>query len=623
MLYINTPKFRLAGLTVFICLYLFAACDDGLAPPSGGGASNPQYPSPPDNLNLVTGISFSSTTPYSPAVQRVENNGSPKTITLSGLNNHDVFVVMVNTSDSNVNANNTGYVVSYNSENTFPGTGSVIDARKSESSADGLTGPVSGVFTGADGRTIVRYENNEKNEEVMDAIRKGKLRPPANAAASQGAAVSQDGNGILRSAGYTALSYTVGSTKTFWVQKSNAFIQIPATLRATGTHSNVWVANVNYASTSSSDVDNKITTAQAGSLSTNFDKIYEMETPVFGYEYGGGITDTSDEDYGGVDRDTKIQILVYDIDGDYESTQTGGVLGQFIMLDEFPQDVVDSAGLGYNKTNEAEIFYVDAHFTDLAPDMMYSTLAHEFQHMINFNVKTIKSATSDQLPLSGVWYNEMLSMLAEDLIDPLIDIGIDNGGHPFNVRIPDFLENYYFDDLTVWHGNLESYANAYAFGAYLVRNFGGVDFIQKVMSDTQLDTASLDAALASDVNPLKDSGVNSFNTALARYGEVMLFNQTSDSRPSGVLSFNNTVTKKIGSTDYTFSGFDIWSKPWQTSTRKTFYGPCVYNTDTKYSLKPRTMLLQSNSKWQNVTDSLKITIQPPSASGVELYVMVR
>jgi hypothetical protein len=630
MLNMNMPKIHLAGLTVFVCLYLLSACEIVLA---SKGASSSEDDSPPKGTytyptrsNPVTygAKPFSSSEPYSSSVQKVSGS-KPQTITLQGLNKHNVFVVMVNTSAKSIAVENTGYVVSSKNENTVPETTPAAGVRKAESGTKGLTGPVSGVFTGADGRTIVRYEHDRKNEEIMDAIRKGKLRAPASRKTT--ASSSGSAGGLLRSAeDVTPTPPTVDeTTKTFWVQNGR-FYTVNTTLRAIGERSNVWVADDNYVSGNSSDTtDNRITTAQAEALATNFDKIYELETPIFGFEYGGNITNTSDVNYGGADGDPRIQILVYDVDEDYNSAQTGGTFGYFFSGDEYTQDDFDQETLKH-KSNQAEIFYLDAHFTDSSPGTMYSTLAHEFQHMINFNVKTLKSNRSSE---SGVWYNEMLSMLAEDLIDPLIEIDIDDNGHPVYNRISEFLQYYCIDDLTVWlkgDNSFHSYANAYAFGAYLVRNFGGVDLVQKMMADTQVDIASVNAALKISKNPFRDSGVNSFDTALARYGEAMLFSQEAgEQRPPGVLSFNNQVSKTIKGTKYTFYGFDIWDIYWTASGESggTFYGPCVYNTDTKYSLKPRTMLLQSNSDWQNVRGDLEITIQPPTAPGVELYVMVR
>jgi hypothetical protein len=531
------------------------------------------------------------------------------------MENHSVFIVMVNTTGAPVSVEETGYVVSYNSENSVTGTNNTAAVQSPEYESDtdiaDFTGPVSGVFTGGDGQTVVRHERHEKDQEIFDAIKKGKLKAP-------GYPDMAGGSGRLLRSGNSATTYapaasTLDTKKTFWVLGGNGkFIQVAAVLRADGTHSKVWVQDINYDDNSFANNDDKITSKQAEKMAKNFDEIYEKETAVFGYEHGGGLAQSVT--YGGADCDPDIQILVYDIDGDYSATQMSGVFGYFFMGDEFSQAELNKLGSGM-KTNQAEIFYIDTHFTDIAPSSIYSTLAHEFQHMINFNQKTIKSGYK---MTAGVWYNEMLSMLAEDLIDPFISIPANNGGHPIKNRIPEFLKYYYFEDPTVWlnvNNVLHSYANAYALGAYLVRNFGGVNFIKKIMSDTMVDIASLDSALGSDANPLRSS-VSSFTYALKRYGEVMMFNRPEGEalRPAGVLSFNNTVKSNVGGTGYEFSGFDIW---------KIGSGPYVWDTNEVYSLKPRTMLLQSNPKWQNVTGTLNITLQPPSVSGVELYIMVR
>jgi hypothetical protein len=216
----------------------------------------------------------------------------------------------------------------------------------------------------------------------------------------------------------------------------------------------------------------------------------------------------------------------------------------------------------------------------------------------------------------------MLSMLAEDLIDPFIGIEAGKDGHPILTRIHTFLANYNYDP-TVWlSGNnvLISYANAYALGAYLVRNFGGAALVQKMMApDNKVDEASITAALASDANPLRTS-VKTFSAALGRYGEAMLFNQPSGTPPK-VLSFNNTVQTTINGTDYTFSGFDIYNiKDSQGSTASP---PVVYDAAKSFALKPRTMLLQSKTEWQNQSGTLSITVNPPSDNSVKSYIVVR
>jgi hypothetical protein len=541
------------------------------------------------------------------AVRLVSFSGETSVVTLENLKSNSIYLVKANKGGETVSAANTGKVLNIGApqdvlaKNALNAAG-VIQEQVLFTGGGGDE-PISGIFTGPNGETIIRYEHHPNNEKIFDAINAGNLN-----ARSVSRGMGAEYSNILT-------SYTIDiSTKKFWTQDESekVFSQISTTLRAAGTYSNVWVANVNYDSSSSQNDDNKITTAQAQALAQKFDTIYQKETPVFGFEYGGGLFNgTNYNGNGGVDGDPKIQILVYDIFDDYKADQTGGVFGYFWAGDEFE---TGNPVLEDGKSNEAEIFYIDAHFTDLVPDAMYSTLAHEFQHMINFNVKYISSSSPKS---TDIWYNEMLSMIAEDLIDPFIGISADNDSHPIKSRIPIFLSCYYIDP-TVWLSGTYvyiSYSNAYALGAYLVRNFGGVDFVKAVMSNSEVDIASLNLALAnSGVNPLS-AKIKNLNAALRRYGEALLFNQSSGSRPADVLSFNNTVS----SDGYTFTGFDLLSLENANHTK----GPVVWDAAESYPLEPHTVLLLSRSVWQNVTGERTITLQRPADSNIEFYIIVR
>jgi hypothetical protein len=605
---------------LMLVLTVFFACGLALNDEESQTYSTPT-PSikyPPTNNDLINIGVPSSTKPYNKPVQKVSFSGGTSTVTLNGLENHSVYLVKTNKGGALVSPDDTGKVLNMG----IPQDVLAKNARNAVSVTQeparfmggGGDKPVSGIFMGPNGETIIRYEHHPNNEKIFDAINAGNLNA-RSVSRSVGAEYSS-----------TPPNYTVGSSpKIFFVQNESGtvFGTVATTLRAAGTYSNVWVADENYDNDNSekNDIyknkDNKITTAQAQALADKFDIIYQKETPVFGFEKGGGLFNgISYYGDGGVDGDPKIQILVYDIFDDHYPAQQGGVLGYFWAGDEFPNS--------YNipNSNKAEMFYIDAHFTDLMPDAIYSTLAHEFQHMINFNVKYLSSSSPKPI---ATWYNEMLSMLAEDLIGPFIGINADNGSHPIQSRIPTFLSNYYKVP-TVWlsgYGVYASYANAYALGAYLVRNFGGIDFVRAVMLNSAVDIASLTLALASSVNPLHE-GVNNFNTAISRYGEALLFNQSSENRPAGVLSFNNTVTKTMLSDEYTFYGFDLYSlgNGYKINDIE-LKGPLVWDAAKNYSLEPYTVLLLSNNGWQNKTGDLSITLQQPADPNIEFHIIVR
>ncbi|GHT66846.1 hypothetical protein FACS1894110_11240 [Spirochaetia bacterium] len=396
--------------------------------------------------------------------------------------------------------------------------------------------------------------------------------------------------------------YTVGSTKNFWVESSfgnETFVSKQATLRAQGTHSNIWV--IESWGTALTN-----TTTQAQALAAKFDAIYPLETKVLGYEYGGGGSG------GGKDGDDRVQILVYDFYG--ISGGSGNTAGFYWSKDFYTQAQLNSSGSTY-KTNEAEIFYISANYLNTSPDFIYSTLVHEFQHMINFNVKTVQKSKN-----SEAWYNEMLSMMAEDMISPQIGIGPANWGHPTPSRIDGFLTSYANEGVARWQGttsdpgdSLESYSYKYAFGAYLVRNYGGAELLKNILANSSVNIPSIVAALQQTTGNMRID----FNYTLERFAEAFIY-----SNPADGATFNQTVAETIGGTTYTFAGFDIWKgsgnsfySGWQT-------GPHIYTLTSHPAMQPYSVFVQSAGDWVTGTKT-SVTLNRPAASGVKLYLMTR
>ena len=96
-------------------------------------------------------------------------------------------------------------------------------------------------------------------------------------------------------------AYVVGNTEQFWVETSVPynFVQRTATLRSIGSTCYIWVDDSELSI---------ITVSKAQALSNKFDQIYPLATQLLGYEYGGGPGG-----HGGIDRDQRIHILVYNI----------------------------------------------------------------------------------------------------------------------------------------------------------------------------------------------------------------------------------------------------------------------------------------------------------------------
>ncbi|MDQ0199194.1 Ig-like domain-containing protein [Neobacillus ginsengisoli] len=194
---------------------------------------------------------------------------------------------------------------------------------------------------------------------------------------------SMKGSLVRKSTSLLVQPYKVGDSKLFWVSNltTNSDYQINARLAYIGTKAEVWVNN------------NQLSDADAAKLGMEFDnKIYSTVTANFGTE--------SD-----VNKDGKINILCYDIQDGF-SGSGGYVAGYF-----YPGDLYITA-----HSNQSETFYIDTYptmGTGSVKDVsgVYSTLAHEFQHMVNYNQNVLVEGNSSM----DTWLDEGLAMAAEQI----------------------------------------------------------------------------------------------------------------------------------------------------------------------------------------------------------------
>lgn len=287
----------------------------------------------------------------------------------------------------------------------------------------------------------------------------------------------------------TAISGKVGETKNIYVDNNtdiSNFVQKSATLRAVGTYCYVWVVDDFYSSTAG---ENKVDSAIAQKYADAFDKMYPMITNVFGkesdkiyYKYKW----RNMENYSSTG--TKINIVVYDIGNDYSlfENQQCGIVGYFYAKDYF---------FNYSKdgvtSNNGKYFYIDSGYANSNFDTTISTLAHEFQHMVNYNQKTVSHDLT-----SGQWYNEMLSMLCEDMMQE--HLGINDEDSP-KARTTVFNEYYYCSGISEYNSKNQicSYATAFSFGSFIARNFGGAELVQKISKNSYVDNDSITDAVNS------------------------------------------------------------------------------------------------------------------------------
>lgn len=249
--------------------------------------------------------------------------------------------------------------------------------------------------------------------------------------------------------------------------------EVEARLAYIGTNVEVWVEH--------DDPKVVVTNEMAQEIGEEFDdNIYDLITENF-YE----VSDVS--------NNGRIAILCFDIKDNYTGPGTGFVGGYFWGGDLFNQ----------THSNQMEIFYIDT-FPGMGPDeenpdvtRVYSTLAHEFQHMVNFNRNRLKGDEE-----MDTWLNEALSLAAEHMYE-----GVQEG------RI-----NYYNQSNAIENGRslldwnndevLANYALSYLFSQYLRSQIDlengsehGIKFFKDIIMDDARDYTAVENVIKAHIDP--------------------------------------------------------------------------------------------------------------------------
>lgn len=321
----------------------------------------------------------------------------------------------------------------------------------------------------------------------------------------------------------------------------NEFASKKATLRAIGTYCYVWVVD-GYCTQNYSEVATK--------FASKFDEIYPVVRNVFGEEsdcliYYATGENLNMESYS--DTGKKVNIVIYDIGNDSNSSVKSGVLGYFYSKDYVFTSSAGSTGSDdeiFNYSNKGKYFYIDSEYASSSSTfgITISTLAHEFQHMINFNQKSILKNLD-----AGTAYNEMLSMICEDMMQE--KLGIHDEDSPKS-RLQEFNALYFYSGLTEYNSSAVtvSYATNYAFGAWLCRNYGGAALAKEMIKNNKTDNESIVAA------------VNSLNGTSYKFDDLFKqFLLALTGNEKYTMNKNAKESLSCGGYTYPMKAIDLWS----------------------------------------------------------------
>lgn len=142
------------------------------------------------------------------------------------------------------------------------------------------------------------------------------------------------------------------------------------------------------------------------------------------------------------------------------STIDSGLAGFFWSGDLYPPENVNPP-----ISNQKKIFYLTNITQNSVPTLteytMYATLAHEFQHMINFYQRKINNL------IEHTWLNEAMSGYAEHICG----YSITTNNQSKALQINEYFKNTNNVSLTNWQDTHENYGLVYLFGVWFAQKY--------------------------------------------------------------------------------------------------------------------------------------------------------
>ena len=328
---------------------------------------------------------------------------------------------------------------------------------------------------------------------------------------------------------------------------------------------NIWVADDCWGTSEGATATKRhaVTQAMVDALALRFlasgggNDIYDWDTAVLGPEWGTEAGQYSDL----IPYDKEITILLADISED--NSDSGGIVGYFWSGNNFRKAnvaasngrimfVVDAV-MYANPSDNGQVGQGGSGWTASSywSEEVFSTLAHEFEHMIQFYAKGIVARGDGQT--SETWIDEMCAQLMEDLVAEKMGIkgprGVVSGGAGSagnrEGRIPDF-NRYLSLGLSQVEGyTLEDYSFSYAFGAWLLRNYGGAHFLNRVVN-----SFAIDAGCITDSARVASARDQTMADLLSRWAVAVLGSESYDMPPGYRYNVGGWLTSTMNGIDY-------------------------------------------------------------------------
>ncbi len=362
-----------------------------------------------------------------------------------------------------------------------------------------------------------------------------------------------------------------------------------------------------------------VTKEKAESLRDSFEQMYALITNVMGgtrinkpldffldtngklhEEWPATISDKAGE------PDQKIIIFINDC---FDDKDKGSVVGYF-----WRGDLYSTEARSYKYSNQCRMIYIDSYWVkkdmEKGTEEADSTLAHEFTHMINAIQKKLNVES---------WFTEMLAMASEDFMGSTYfnfsttdESSVFTRLSTFNWAFPYGVEEKY------WNGgdNISyNYANTYALGAYLMRNYGGIGLINKIATNEETGKEAITKAL-------QDSGYDeTYDSVFAKFGQVLI-NTDGEGLTLNKSPYNTyDYSTNFNGYKYKVVPLDLnMYKVWDAKSNKYLEGPVFRDINYFYNIYGRGIEVKHFGK---VSDYERFDAKLPHSKSVDLYIYIK
>jgi len=357
--------------------------------------------------------------------------------------------------------------------------------------------------------------------------------------------------------------------------------------------------------------------------------IYDWVTAILGPEWG-------DTAYSNLIGSTdNITILLADIGND--NSANGGIVGYFDSANNF----FDSAlPVGYI-SNERIMFVIDAVMyanpvddgqatgpdsggwqqSDYWVGEVFSTLAHEFQHMIHFYQKGILARGDGHS--ADVWIDEMCAQLTEDFLADKMQVpgprgvAFDDytagGSGNYSGRIPSYNYNTFLPLVVTENFGLDDYSTAYAFGAWLVRNYGGASLLRSMVQNEYTDPNAVLAAVYK-----MENRYITFNSLIKQWAVAVLASNRTDMPAGYRFNTGTAFTSSLGGLDWNLGSINFHNYRY-TINSVTYDGLNIHTT----LVQPDNTLQATGNVYfraaLGATSKKTFTVTVPSGLNLQIY----